>query len=54
MSRRLMLCAVLVLAGCTSESPPVKPPPVKPPPTIRIDVEVIGDITIIVNGVPVT
>ena len=28
--------------------------PVKPPPTIRLDVEVTGDVTIIVNGVPVT
>ncbi|MBT1509389.1 N-acetylmuramoyl-L-alanine amidase [Bradyrhizobium sp. SRL28] len=40
-----------------TEPPPgevTEPPPVKPPPTIRIDVEVIGDITIIVNGVPVS
>ena len=29
-------------------------PPVVLPPTIRIDVEVIGDVTIIINGVPVT
>ena len=28
--------------------------PVKPPPTIRLDVEVTGDVTIIINGVPVT
>jgi N-acetylmuramoyl-L-alanine amidase len=28
--------------------------PVKLPPTIRLDVEVTGDVTIIVNGVPVT
>jgi N-acetylmuramoyl-L-alanine amidase len=32
-------------------TPPVKP---KPPPTIRLDVEVVGDVTIIINGVPVT
>ena len=32
--------------------PPVRPD--KPPPTLRLDVEVTGDITIIINGVPVT
>jgi len=31
-------------------------PPSKPvqQPTIRLDVEVVGDVTIIINGVPVT
>jgi hypothetical protein len=29
-------------------------PPARPQPTIRLDVEVIGDVTIIINGVPVT
>ena len=33
-------------------APPVRPD--KPPPTLRLDVEVTGDITIIINGVPVT
>ena len=39
-----------------TEPPPgeVTPPPVRPKPTIRIDVEVLGDVTIIINGVPVT
>jgi N-acetylmuramoyl-L-alanine amidase len=48
-----------VLGGAGEEigEPPgeeLPPPVVRPPPTIRIDVEVTGDITIIVNGVPVT
>lgn len=29
-------------------------PPVRPHPTVRIDVEVTGDVTFIINGVPVT
>jgi len=29
-------------------------PPVRPKPTLRLEVEVVGDITIIINGVPVT
>jgi N-acetylmuramoyl-L-alanine amidase len=45
--------------GEVAEKPPgevVEPPPVKPQPqpTIRLDVEVVGDVTIIINGVPVT
>ena len=31
-----------------------RPPPVVVPPTIRIDVEVVGNVAIIINGVPVT
>lgn len=34
--------------------PEVPVPPVRPHPTIRLDVEVVGDITIIINGKPVT
>ena len=44
----------VALPGEGEEEGDRPPPPVKPPPTIRIDVEVIGDITIIVNGVPVS
>lgn len=36
------------------EPPPGEEKPPKPKPTIRLDVEVTGDITIIINGVPVT
>ena len=32
-------------------TPPERPP--QKPPTLRLDVEVVGDITIIINGVPV-
>ena len=40
-----------------TEPPPGEERPPRPPaqpPTIRLDVEVVGDITIIINGVPVT
>ncbi|TYL87419.1 N-acetylmuramoyl-L-alanine amidase [Bradyrhizobium cytisi] len=38
------------------EPPPgqTEPPPDKAPPTLRLDVEVTGEIAIIINGVPVT
>jgi N-acetylmuramoyl-L-alanine amidase len=48
-----------VLGGAgeeVTEPPPGETgtPPEKPRPTIRLDVEVVGDVTIIINGVPVT
>lgn len=51
------IATVLGGTGAEVDLPPpgeVIEPPAKPQPTIRIDVEVIGDITIIVNGVPLT
>jgi N-acetylmuramoyl-L-alanine amidase len=54
------ICSVIasMLGGAEegTQPPDVDLPerPVKPLPTIRLDVEVTGDVTIIVNGVPVT
>jgi N-acetylmuramoyl-L-alanine amidase len=55
------ICDVIadVLGGAevATEPPPGEERPPQPPaqrPTIRIDVEVEGDVTIIINGVPVT
>jgi N-acetylmuramoyl-L-alanine amidase len=55
-----MICEAIaaVLGGAEEVKPPdeTDPPvrPVKPPPTLRLDVEVTGEVTIIINGVPVT
>ena len=39
-----------------AEQPPpeeITPPPHHPP-TVRVDIEVIGNVTVLINGVPVT
>ena len=36
-----------------TKPPPVEKPPMQPA-TVRVDIEVVGDVTVIVNGVPVT
>ena len=52
--------AIAIVLGGEGEVEIVPPPgevitpPAKPQPTVRIDIEVIGDVTLIVNGVPVT
>jgi N-acetylmuramoyl-L-alanine amidase len=40
-----------------AEQPPpeeITPPPVHHQPTVRLDIDVIGDVTVIINGVPVS
>lgn len=50
-------CAIADVLGGAAEIPDVPDvpePPARPHPTVRIDIEVTGDVTFIVNGVPVT
>jgi hypothetical protein len=35
------------------DRPPVRPLPPARPPTVRIDVDTVGDVRVLVNGVPV-
>jgi N-acetylmuramoyl-L-alanine amidase len=57
---RICEAIAVVLGGAEeiTDPPPgeTEPParPVKPPPTLRLDVEVTGEVSIIINGVPVT
>ena len=40
--------------GDVTRPPVERPPPEVHPPTVRIEVEVIGNVTVLINGVPVT